>query len=201
MTRLILIAFISLLLYPLNAFAVEENRGLRGNYLALSSGVVMGQSTYSDGNTTGSGIGSGYELRFGEEVLPGFTLGFCLGGGNSNGNSDRYKSGFGGLSMEAGWRPLAPPLFFILSTGIGGGSITPLSEEEDAQESQPVAGAYYRVGAQYDIQWTQKSGGGLILSPFVRGHFIPASGSSNTSITSIVSGIELGWAFGRLGEK
>ena len=156
----------------------------------------MTHGTYTDGSGTGSGTGSQYELRFGEEVLPGLTLGFTLGGGQAFGNSDRYEVAFGGLSMEAGWRPLEPPLFLLISTGIGGGTITPKSTDDEADE-QSVAGAYYRLGIHYDFDWSHASRGGFILSPSIRGHFIPASGGAEASITAVVTGLELTWAFGR----
>ena len=185
-----------LLATPAIALSAPEDRGRRGAFISLSNGPVIGHAVDADGRSAGAHTGFGTGLRFGEEVIDGLTLGLEIFGASFKGNADTHKGGLGGLLVQAGWRPwqTLAPLQFLLSTGVGGGSLSATSEDEfDGQ----VAGALFSVGVQYDVKFGVEQGAGFVLSPCIRGVLAPQSGDAETRIYTTVVGLEASWHFGR----
>jgi hypothetical protein len=178
------------------AWAAPEDRGPRGTFISLGGGALIGQATDEDGRSTGSHTGSNTHLRFGEEVIPGLTLGLEMGGGSLNGLNDKYTGQFGGLFIQAGWRPFEQlqALQFLFGTGVGGGSLVASTDEGFEGD---VAGALYSLATQYEFKFGEELGSGFILAPYVRGIIAPQSGASQAQIYTTVIGLESGWHFGR----
>ena len=177
------------------ALAAPEDRGPRGSYVAIATGIVMGSATDVEGESAGSHIGSAFSLRFGEEVLPRLTVGMNISGAQANANQSLYETYFAGLLFDASWQPAEDlPLSILFGTGFGGGELTP--KGADGFKGQ-VAGAIHILGLQYDLRWPRNHGGGWCLSPYLRGHFLPASGESEAQIFTWAMGIETNWSWGR----
>ena len=158
--------------------------------------MLVGHAQDADGRSAGGHSGSGGHLRFGEEVIPGLTLGLEVGGASLKANHDKYTGSVGGLLVRAGWRPLQrlESFHILFATGFGGGSLS--SKAEDGAAGS-VAGALYSLVAQYEFKFGDRVGSGLILAPYVRWMLAPVSGDTDTRIYTFVIGMESGWHFGR----
>ena len=62
--------------------AAPEDRGMRGVYLALSTGLALGHATDKDGDTAGGHYGVDTTIRFGEEVVDRLTMGLTIASAN-----------------------------------------------------------------------------------------------------------------------
>jgi hypothetical protein len=172
--------------------------GGRGWFIGGGGGLVVGIGRDEDGESTGTFIGSGGYLRFGEEVFERFTLGLMFyGAGGSGGGDEPYSTGFGGFFLQATIRPfeVVDPLLILLSTGIGGGSITADTEGEGPEGA--VGGALYQVGLAYEFELSRNSGGGWRLGPALTWTLVPPVGDNDTLISNIVVGVESTWYAGR----
>ena len=195
MIRLLPLCLILGSLIPTQLCAAPEDRGSRGPYLALGTGVALGHATDTEGDSAGSHYGSDFNLRFGEEVIDGLTMGLNISSATLVGNQGLYTARTGGLLVDATWQiSKETPFSLLVGTGFGGGSLTAKGENGFAGD---VAGAIFIAGAQYNFRWTGKTGGGLSLAPYFRGQLLPASGSSGTRILSWMIGLETAWAWGR----
>jgi hypothetical protein len=188
------IAFVCMCMFNVS-YAAPEDRGPRGSYVAVATGMIMGSATDLTGESAGSHIGSAYSLRFGEEVLPRLTIGMNISGGQATANQDLYETYFAGLLFDATWQPKASvPISILLGTGFGGGELTPRGTPGFSGQ---VAGAIHVLGIHYDLRWTRAHGGGWCVSPYLRGHLLPASGDSQTHIITWAVGVETAWSWGR----
>lgn len=180
---------------PLEADEAPEGPPMRGAFIGFGGGFLIGNATDDDGRTQGSFSGGGGFLRFGEEMLPGFSIGLEIG--SVGGSSDTYTAGVGGLMLQAGWRPFddeAEALEFVFGHGLGGGSITP---EEDNGPEGSNAGAMYMAGAS----WTMDFGGplrsGWAWAPTARWYFVPPQMDSDTMLSAFTLGVGLHYYAGK----
>lgn len=185
-----------LLCIPLGVHSAPEDRGPRGAFISISSGPTLGHALDDDGRSAGSHTGLSTALRFGEEVIDGLTLGLEIFGSSFEGNADTHTGSVGGLLVQAGWRPFQhlSALQFLFSTGVGGGSLSATSDDDFSGQ---VAGALFSAGIQYELKFGAERGAGFVVSPGIKGVFVPQSGDTETRIITTVIGLEAGWYFGR----
>ena len=177
------------------AWSAPEDRGRRGSYIGLSAGASLGTALDDAGASAGANTGQAFQLRFGEEVFDGFTLGLSIVGGSAEGNQGLYSSFHGGLLMDFSWQiHETVPALLVGGTGLGVGRLT---ESNDQGFSGSVAGGIHMVGVQYDLRWRQKSGSQFTASPFAKGYFLPAPGDAKASMVIWSIGVETAWFFGR----
>lgn len=196
MGRLHSLACCLLFLGPLGARAAEDDRGPRGFYIGGGGGIVTGTATDGDGDDAGSFFGTGGQLRLGEEVIPGLTIGLELGGGGGAGSDDRYDLSVGGFLLQVGWRPMGsrPGLVLLAGTGLGGGGLTP--KGDDGLEGDG-GGAFHQLGFLYEFAFTGEDQDGWRVAPSVRWLLVPSAGPEGVGINTFAVGLETVWYAGR----
>ncbi len=182
-----------LLLIAAPTLAAEEDRGLRGFYLATGGGVALGSATDAEGADAGSFFGNGGYLRVGEEALPGLTLGLVFGGLGGQAESERYGAGIGGFVLQVGWRPFAD-LVVTGGFGVGGGGLSP---EDDGDPEGSAGGALYQLGASYEIFFWGGERHGRAAAPAASWLFVPSFDGSPVQLSAFLIGVDLVWYAGR----
>lgn len=176
--------------------ASAQEVATRGAFIAGGGGMLTGTATDEEGEGAGAYLGAGGLFRFGEEVLPGFTLGLEVLGGGGTGSNERYETGFGGLLLQATWRPFdaAEGLVLLLGTGVGGGSLTALGE--DGFEGL-AGGSLHEVGVVYEFALYRSGNAAFALAPGVRWWLVPTTADSEVWLQGFALGIDTVWYFGR----
>ncbi|MCB9545429.1 MAG: hypothetical protein H6706_05975 [Myxococcales bacterium] len=188
----------ALLALTATAAAAPEDRGPRGWYVGAGGGVILGQASDAEGRDPGSFLGSGGRLRVGDEALPGFGIGLAFYGGGGTGENDAYAANFGGLLLELSWRPLperVPSLLFVGGTGVGGGVIEPVDDDERDYEGTP-GGAFYSLGVTWEIPFGDGPDG-FALAPAIHADFMPSQGGNEAGLTAFMVGLGTVWYGGR----
>ncbi len=185
-----------ILLWVVTVQAAPDERGALGFYLGVGGGLGLGQASDDEGEDAGSFTGMGGHLRFGEEVLPSFTLGLDLISLGGTGNNDRYEGGLGGFLLQAGWRPFswAEALLLIGGLGVGGSSLEPKGDEGYEGVG---GGALYQLGLNYEFRLKGGANeGGFTLAPSLYALFSPAD-SNPVGMNALSLGLDLLWYAGR----
>ncbi len=178
--------------------AAAEERPTRGGFVGLGGGFLTGTANDDTGRTAGSWLGGGGFLRFGEEAVPGLTLGLEFLGGYGPGANDRYAVGFGGFVLQLTWRPFdsRPELVFLLGTGVGGGEIVPRNTVGADKYEGLVGGSIHELGVIYEFDlWRGES---VIwgLAPGVRWWVVPTTADGEVWFQTFSLGVETTWYFG-----
>ena len=197
--RRIFISFICVFGLCLTTNVVSADPGKRpqrGFLMGFSGAAALGSTLDENGDAAGSHTGYGMAFRIGEEAVKGLTLGLEFLGGSATANNDKYKLGFGGLLIQATWRPFtsANELQFIFGTGLGGGSI---SEVDESGVEGSLFGALHQLGVQYDFFLGQPNGRSWTISPTARFLIVPASGDLQSQMMTVLLGVEVTWYQGR----
>lgn len=171
------------------------DRPTRGGFVGTGAGFVTGSATDEDGRSAGAFLGGGGILRFGEEAIPGLTLGLEFLGGGGPGANERYSTGFGGFVLQATWRPFDDPagLVLLLGTGVGGGELVP--EGTDGFEGL-AGGSFHELGAIYEFELWSEGTSSLVLAPGVRWWLVPTTADNAVWLQSFAIGLETTWYFG-----
>ena len=173
---------------------IPEEPGSRGLFFGANMGLLLGTAVADTGDRAGTYVGQGVSFRFGEEVLPGFTLGLAFGFGGGTG-ADFEASG-GAVFLQAGIRPLSnsPQLQLIVGTGLGGGKMSP-TEEEGPEAS--TGGAAHQVGLTYEFWIWKGPNDGLTLEPMLEWVYLPPFGDIEDRLSQFSIGIATTWYVGR----
>jgi hypothetical protein len=166
------------------AQVLEKPQPRQGYYLSFG---VYGAATvaFDKGDTLGPWFGYGIGLRGGQLVNRRLSLGLAIETAATRGGGQRGTAT--ALAVEAGfalWRNLA-------ARGGAGVGFLQLKNPGDPTESttRGAAGAYFALGASYDVFVGQKRlTGGLALTPVVEARYIPGG---NTSGLIMFVGVDL----------
>ncbi len=181
------------------AVAADDPPGARGLFVAATGGFLSGAADDDDGRDAGTWIGAGGGLRVGEEIVDGLTLGLHFAGGWGNANSGDYALGFGGMLVEAGYRPLArwPGVILTVGTGLGGGR---LSGAGDGAPDGAAVGAMHALGLTYELPLHDARSGdevGLSVAPTFRWVVVPGIDDTSAAFHLFALGVEVVWYAGR----
>ena len=176
--------------------AVAQDLATRGAFVGGGGGMLTGSATDDEGRGAGAFLGGGGLFRFGEEALPGLTLGLEFLGGSGGGNNDRYDTGFGGFVLQASWRPFTSVegLVFLLGTGVGGGSLTP--KGDDGFEGL-AGGSLHELGVLYEFELYRDGNAAFVIAPAVRWWLVPTTADNEVWLQSFSVGIDTTWYAGR----
>lgn len=176
--------------------AAAQELATRGGFIGAGGGMLTGTATDENGEGAGAYLGGGGLFRFGEEVLPGFTLGLEFLGGSGTGSNDKYETGLGGLLLQATWRPFdaAEGLVLLLGTGVGGGSLSALGD--DGFEGL-AGGSLHEVGLVYEFTPYRSGNAAFAIAPGVRWWLIPTTADSEVWLQGFALGVDTTWYFGR----
>lgn len=176
--------------------ATAQEIATRGAFIGAGGGALTGTATDEDGEGAGAYLGAGGVFRFGEEVLPGLTLGLEILGGSGTGSNDRYETGLGGLLLQATWRPFdaAEGLVLLLGTGVGGGALTAIGD--DGFEGL-AGGSLHEVGVVYEFALYRSGNSAFALAPGVRWWLVPTTADSEVWLQGFALGLDTVWYFGR----
>ena len=175
------------------ALAADDDRGLRGFFVASGGGLALGSAVDGEGEDAGSFFGNGGYLRLGEEVVPGMTLGLMFGGTGGDAESGRYAAGLGGFLLQVGWRPFAD-VVLTGGAGVGGGSIEP-AEGDDPQGA--AGGTLYQLGLAYEFSLTGGAHDGFGVAPALNWFLVPSYDRSPTRLSVFMVGLDGFWYAGR----
>jgi hypothetical protein len=174
--------------------AAPEDRGPRGFFVGGGPTVLGGTATDHDGRRTPAWHGAGFELRFGEEALPGLTLGLELQGGQGSAAEGGLSTALGGFLLQVGWRPSNGRLALWAGTGFGGGQV---DGHAPRVHEGATGGAIHGLAVSWDFPlWGAPEHGGA-LSPVLGWTFAPAAFGSDVGLNVLHLGVELTWYAGR----
>ncbi len=175
--------------------AMADETATRGGFVGTGGGFLTGTATDDQGRSAGAFFGGGGVFRFGEEALPGLTLGLEFLGGGGPGANSLYSTGFGGFVLQATWRPFdqTPGLVFLIGTGVGGGELTP---EGDEGFEGLAGGSFHELGAIYEFDVYRGESSILAVAPGVRWWFVPTTADNEVWLQSFNIGVETTWYFG-----
>lgn len=181
---------------PTLAQAQDGELARRGLFLGTGGGFLAGTATDEDDRSAGLFLGGGGLFRFGEEALPGLTLGLEIWGGSGSGTNDRYSTGLGGFVLQASWRPFdsLEGLVILLGTGVGGGSLDP--QGDDGFEGL-MGGSFHEVGLVWEFVVYRDGDEALALSPTVRWLVMPTTADSPVWLQTVAVGFETVWYLGK----
>ncbi|MCB9541102.1 MAG: hypothetical protein H6703_01470 [Myxococcales bacterium] len=175
--------------------AAAQDVATRGAFVGGGGGMLTGTATDDEGRGAGGFLGGGGHLRFGEEALPGLTLGLEFLGGSGAGNNDRYETGFGGFVLQASWRPFdaVEGLVFLLGTGVGGGSLT--GKGDDGFEGL-AGGSLHELGVMYEFALYRDGLSSFVIAPAVRWWLVPTTADNEVWLQSFAVGVDTTWYAG-----
>jgi len=176
------------------AGAAVDPRGQRGWFIAGGGGGVIGGATDDAGRDTPSYFGTGGGFRFGEEVVPRWTLGLEFSG--AGGSGEAFSAGFGGFFLQSTYRPGwgTEGLVLLLGTGVGGGSLT---ADDDGGPAGAGGGAIFQAGVSYELDFFDAPDEGVAFAPFVRWHIVPSTPDNDVQFSAFVVGLEVPFYAGR----
>jgi hypothetical protein len=141
----------------------------QGYWLGGGLFTTVNQNLQLEEDDTPALLGGAGHLRMGEMFNDWLGFGLQLGGGG--GGDDRYSVGYGGLMLTGQlnpWRDLA------LHAGLGAGGLSLTDAEIQDGTLRGTGGAYYMIGASYDLfPWYEKGSGGFSLAPTVQLQHLP----------------------------
>jgi|GEM_PF-885627 len=174
----------------------------QGFYISLGIGGSLGSIEDNDIGSLGTFSSFDIGLRTGQMVTNMLGLGIQING--QRGQSKDWSNISGGIRLEAQLLPFAHASWksldaLAIRTGIGIAA-GELKRHDKSLESKDdpagIFGTQYMLGLSYDwfpAKITPKPSGGLALTLFSEGRFLPTEG---TTMVSFVAGIEITWWLG-----
>lgn len=182
------------------AAAAPEDRGRRGWWLGGGAGVSVGKAFSDDHRDAGSVLGAGGRVRFGEEAVPGLSLGLAFAFVGAADQADLFDAKLGAALLDVNWRPLPDTLGPLVVEGAVGFGVGVLSPKADADETYEgtTAGAAWAVGLAYELgEASETRDAGWVWSPAVTVYWLPAQNDEPTRLVTALVGLEGVWYAGR----